>query len=56
VQADVRRFDELDAVISKLYEDSALGRVPLERCQTLMEKFEAEQSELKEQRTSFKRR
>lgn len=45
------RIDELDAVISKLYEDSTLGRVPPERCHVLMEKFEAKSQRDEMQKT-----
>lgn len=41
------RIEELDVVIAKLYEDSALGRIPQERARSLMEKFEGELSDLK---------
>ena len=41
------RISELDAIIAKLYEDGALGRIPQERAQSLMDKFEGELKELK---------
>ena len=41
------RIRELDAIIAKLYEDGALGRIPQERAQSLMDKFEGELKELK---------
>ena len=40
------RIRELDAIIAKLYEDGALGRIPQERAQSLMDKFEGELKEL----------
>ena len=40
------RISELDAIIAKLYEDGALGRIPQERAQSLMNKFEGELKEL----------
>lgn len=47
------RIKELDAIIAKLYEDGALGRIPQERAQSLMEKFEGELKELKTRRTEL---
>lgn len=41
------RVEELESIIAKLYEDSALGRIPVERSRTLMDKFEQEQRDLK---------
>jgi len=44
------RVEELEKVIAKLFEESALGHVPEERCRSLMERYEAEQSDLLERR------
>lgn len=44
------RIDELEAIIAKLYEDSALGHISAERCRALMDKFEQEQRDLKRER------
>jgi len=38
-----RRDGELDALISRIYEDSALGRIPTERSYKLMADYESEQ-------------
>lgn len=43
-----KRIGQLDTTIAKLFEQSALGRVSEERCQTMMEAYESEQRELKE--------
>lgn len=40
----------MEQVIAKLFEDGALGRVSEERCRSLMERYEKEQSELLERR------
>jgi len=41
------RITELDTVIGKLYEDSALNRISPDRFDTLLQKYENEQTELK---------
>lgn len=41
------RISEVETVIAKLYEDSALGRLPQARAQTLTKKFDGELAELK---------
>lgn len=42
------RIGELEVIISKLYEDSALGRITPDRYQKLLDNYEAEQKELME--------
>ena len=41
------RIGQLDQIISKLYEDSALGKIPIERFNIMFQKYEAEQKDLK---------
>lgn len=48
------RISELDTVIGRLYEDSALGRISRERFDALLRKYETEQAELKERHTAIK--
>lgn len=48
------RISELDTVIGRLYEDSALGRISRERFDSLLKKYESEQAELKERHTTIK--
>jgi DNA invertase Pin-like site-specific DNA recombinase len=43
-----KRIAALDQIMKRLYEDSVLGIIPRERCQTMMREYEQEQSELKE--------
>jgi DNA invertase Pin-like site-specific DNA recombinase len=43
------RIAQLDQIISKLYEDSALGVIPQERFATLFSKYDSEQINLKRQ-------
>lgn len=47
------RIEELDAIIAKLYEDSALDRIPKERAQSLMAKFEGELKDLNSKRAEL---
>lgn len=47
------RIEELDAIIAKLYEDSALDRISKERAQSLMAKFEGELKDLNSRRTEL---
>ena len=42
------RVEQLDQIIAKLYEDSALGVIPTERFNLMFTKYEAEQKELKQ--------
>ena len=44
---DIRRRDELDGIIKKLYESFALGRINDERFDTLLAEYENEQKALK---------
>jgi len=48
-----KRIAELDRIISKLYEDSALGKVPEVRAQTMMTTYEQEQHELSTKRDAL---
>lgn len=43
----LRRCDELDRIICKLYEDNALGKIPDSRYALMMNGYEEEQAELK---------
>ena len=43
----LRRCDELDRIICKLYEDNALGKIPDSRYTLMMNGYEDEQAELK---------
>ena len=43
----LRRCDELDRIICKLYEDNALGKIPDSRYTLMMNGYEEEQAELK---------
>ncbi len=43
----LRRCDELDRIICKLYEDNALGKIPESRYVLMMNGYEEEQAELK---------
>ena len=45
---DRRRFDELDAIIKKLYESYAVGRIGEERFDTLLAGYEQEQTALRQ--------
>ena len=47
VQQTRVRIGQLDQIISKLYEDSALGVIPQERFNLMFQKYDAEQKELK---------
>ncbi len=49
-----RRFDEIDLMARRTYEDVALGRITDERMVRLMEGFETDQSRLEEQITDSK--
>lgn len=49
------RINELDTIIGRLYEDSALGRISQDRFDTLLQKYEAEQTELKERHLEVKK-
>jgi len=44
----VKRIDELDRIISKLYEDNVLGKISDERFATLSKDYENEQEQLKQ--------
>lgn len=46
VENGERRIKELDHLIEKIYEDNALGKLPNERFQRMMQNFEKEQKEL----------
>jgi hypothetical protein len=48
-----RRIDELDRIIQKLFEQSALGKIPEQRAQSMMAAYEQEQSELTTKRDSL---
>jgi DNA invertase Pin-like site-specific DNA recombinase len=48
-----KRIDELDRIIGKLYEDSALGKIPEQRAQALMIGYESEQRELIDKREAL---
>jgi hypothetical protein len=50
-----QRVSELDAIFGKLYEDRALGRLPDERYETLIERYEREHTELRSKRESAER-
>lgn len=43
-----RRFEEIDKILCKLYEDSALGRIPESRYEAMSAQYESEQREIKE--------
>ena len=45
---DMRRFDELDTIIKKLYESYAVGRIGEERFDTLLAGYEQEQAMLRQ--------
>ena len=49
------RITELDTIIGKLYEDSALARISAERFNTLLQKYETEQAELKKKHVEVKK-
>ena len=42
------RFEEIDKILCKLYEDSALGRIPESRYEVISAQYESEQREIKE--------
>lgn len=42
-----RRYDELEKLIQSVYEDKVMGKIPEEICIKLLEKYTAEQNELK---------
>lgn len=42
-----RRYDELEKLIQSVYEDKVMGKIPEEICVKLLEKYTAEQNELK---------
>ncbi len=44
----IKRIDELDRIISKLYEDNVLGKISDERFATLSKGYESEQEQLKQ--------
>lgn len=50
-----KRIGELEVIIGKLYEDSALGKITPERFQKLLDNYEAEQKELTEKRDSLQK-
>ena len=47
-----RRYNELERLLAKLYEDYALQRIPEARFETLTTAYEAEQSQLALQQTA----
>lgn len=47
LKAADKRIAELDRIIAKLYEDSALGKIPEERARSMMQGYEQEQADLK---------
>ncbi len=42
------RFEEIDRILCKLYEDSALGKIPESRYEAMSAQYESEQREIKE--------
>ncbi len=42
------RFEEIDKILCKLYEDSALGKIPESRYEAMSAQYESEQREIKE--------
>ncbi|MGL4696694.1 hypothetical protein [Enterococcus larvae] len=51
----VHRIEELDTIISRLYEDSVTGKMSVERFSQLTERFEQEQASLKEENEELQR-
>ena len=49
------RVTELDTIIGKLFEDSALGRITRDRFDSLLQKYESEQAGLKERHIEVKK-
>ena len=43
-----KRYAELDILLKKVYEDNALGRLPVKRYEMLLAKSEKEQAELEQ--------
>ncbi|MDR2568942.1 MAG: recombinase family protein [Oscillospiraceae bacterium] len=50
-----QRIAALDQILTKLYEDSALGIISRERCLAMMDGYEKEQRELKEKLAAYDR-
>ncbi len=48
-----KRITELDKILNKLYEDSALGRISEERYQSMAEQYEQERRDLKAKKTEL---
>ncbi len=50
------RFEEIDRILCKLYEDSVLGRIPESRYEAMSAQYESEQREIKESLPDLRQR
>lgn len=50
------RIEEIDRILCKLYEDSALGKIPESRYEAMSAQYESEQREIKESLPDLRRR